>query len=132
MSGVMLGAVGATESISITASSRIAAEAGTIRAQGLRTIAEHLDALWWENDEWVRRAVVTRLERVGRGDERMLPALIGALATDQSPLVRVAAAVALEPHLDDRRAANALARGLLDEDEAVRSAARHALAAPAA
>jgi HEAT repeat protein len=106
---------------------REAAIRGAKRAQKLVTIDEHLDALRSDPDEWMRCEVVPRLEARGREDGRTIPALVDALASDESAVVRDAVAMALAGHAGDERVADALAHALADEDADVRWSAAYGL-----
>ena len=126
--GIWIGPVGPIPVSDEQTPLQLVAEAGTVRAQKLTTVDEHLDALRSDPDEWTRCEVVARLEARGRDDARTVPALLDALANDSSAFVRDAAAMALCGHVEEDRVADALAHALADEDAEVRWSAAYGLA----
>jgi HEAT repeat protein len=122
-----IGPIGPIEITDELTARRQAATAGAERAQKLITVDEHLAALRSEPDAWTRLEIVPRLEARGRDDSRTIPALITALGSDPSELVRNQAAMALVPHCDDERVREAFAHALTDADADVRWSAAFGL-----
>ena len=93
---IRIGPVGPIQITDEMTPERIAASAGMVRAQKLRTVDEHINALRSDDDEWVRCEVVPRLAARGKvADPRSVRALIDTLTSDPSAMVCDAAAMAL-------------------------------------